>query len=161
MSAVETLLDAREPFKFIGKWKKSDPCISERPAEDVEYDEPHAKRRIAILESHPEVRHLYGNCHLTFLVFIFALIIHGMVAHFLTHLSYPIIVFLSFFVGGTVCQLMGVIIHEATHDLIFPNSLLNTMVLFLCNLPIPIPISASFRRYHLDHHAFQGKVHIC
>ena len=156
MSATETLLDAREPFKFIGVWKKSLPSIDERPAEDTTYDEPHAKRRIVILESHPEIRKLYGKCYLTFFVLLTALVVHGATAHFSVYLSYPTIVVLSFCIGGTICQLMGIIMHEATHDLIFSSPLGNTIALFLCNLPIPVPISASFRRYHLDHHSFLG-----
>lgn len=150
------LLDAREPFRFLGLWDRSLPYIHDSPAVDKDFDEPHAKRRIAILGLHPEIRKLYGKCPKTFLILIFAIFLHAVTSNFIINLSYPYMIFLSFFFGGSICQLMGVIIHEATHDLVFSNSFLNTICLFLANIPLPVPIAASFKRYHLEHHAFQG-----
>ena len=62
----------------------------------------------------------------------------------------------AYFIGGSVTQVFGVIIHEACHSLCFKSKSLNRAVGFMANICIPFPIYASFRRYHLEHHAYQG-----
>ncbi len=47
-------------------------------------------------------------------------------------------------------------IHECAHNLIFRGRLANMFSGMLANLPLALPSSVSFQRYHLRHHAFQG-----
>ncbi|KAJ2183739.1 sphingolipid delta-4 desaturase, partial [Coemansia sp. RSA 522] len=44
----------------------------------------------------------------------------------------------------------------AGHNLVFKMGLLNRLTGLMVNLPMVVPISQSFRRYHLEHHQFQG-----
>jgi len=46
--------------------------------------------------------------------------------------------------------------HELTHDLWFKNKQNNVWMGYFMNLTIGIPMFRTFKRYHLDHHAFQG-----
>ena len=48
------------------------------------------------------------------------------------------------------------IIHEAAHGLCFESPLANRILGLVANVGLPVPIAASFRRYHLEHHAYQG-----
>jgi len=47
-------------------------------------------------------------------------------------------------------------IHEATHNLIFEKQLYNSLIAIFVNLPIGIPAAMTFKRYHHEHHQYQG-----
>jgi sphingolipid delta-4 desaturase len=59
-------------------------------------------------------------------------------------------------VGGSLSSFMAIALHECTHDLVSDNPLVCKFFALLCNVGTPIPIAMSFRRYHADHHAYQG-----
>jgi sphingolipid delta-4 desaturase len=62
----------------------------------------------------------------------------------------------AYVIGGSLTQVFGVVIHELCHCLASESPLVNRLMGLVANICIPFPIAASFRRYHLDHHAFQG-----
>ncbi|CAO3676750.1 unnamed protein product [Umbelopsis ramanniana] len=62
----------------------------------------------------------------------------------------------AYFVGGTLTALSGVLIHEACHSLVLSGSFWNRIVGLIANINLPVPIAQSFRRYHLEHHTWQG-----
>jgi sphingolipid delta-4 desaturase len=49
-----------------------------------------------------------------------------------------------------------VIIHDATHNLVFRNKILNKLVAIVADLPNLFPGAIGFGIYHLKHHAHQG-----
>ena len=149
--------DERYPY-FVGKWKRSIPYKDTEFAHDS-LDEPHIKRRIAVLERYPQINQLYGVEIYTQLVCFFCVAVQVTLAAFFglywteTYLGY----FLSaYFIGGSITQMVGGIMHECTHNLVSEDIDWNKVVALFSNIILPFPIAMSFRRYHLEHHAYQG-----
>lgn len=151
--------DPRWPI-YIGLWKRSIPYVDEDIAKD-DLDEPHIKRRHAILKQHPEITQLYGVEPLTKYVIAASVALQLLMAYTMGRIwtsSTVALVVSSFVIGGSFAQMYGVVIHEATHGLVFKTPVLNRLAGLVANVGLPFPIAASFRRYHLEHHAFQGVV---
>ncbi|KAJ2797130.1 sphingolipid delta-4 desaturase, partial [Coemansia helicoidea] len=150
--------DPRHPL-YLGGWRRSAKADVKEFARD-DFEEPHRKRRQAILAKHPEVKELYGNEPLTAVIGAAAVAIQLTAAYFIgcvwTDLHWSAVVAIAYLLGGSVSALYGVIIHEAGHNLVFEAPLWNRLTGLLANLPMVVPISQSFRRYHLEHHQFQG-----
>lgn len=122
-------------------------------------DEPHIKRKRAILDKHDQIPKLFGPEPLT--KYIAVLAVAGQLScaymfgtvladwHWTRFVA-------SYVIGATFTQIFGVIIHEAAHGLCFESPLANRLLGLFVNCGLPVPIAASFRRYHLEHHAYQG-----
>ncbi|KAJ2159887.1 sphingolipid delta-4 desaturase [Coemansia sp. RSA 552] len=150
--------DPRHPL-YLGTWKRP----AKADMQDFVYDdleEPHRKRQKAILAKHPEVRQLYGNEPLTAVIGVMATAVQLGAAYLIgcvwTDMHWAGVVAIAYLLGGTISALYGVIIHEAGHNLVFKRPLYNRLTGLMVNLPMVVPISQSFRRYHLEHHQFQG-----
>ena len=152
----------------------------EQPVRDDFYwsteDEPHAVRRKLILQKYPEIKQLYGHC--TQLKYKIALnvIIQLSLAYYFrhqfdvsfegnsatqphSHTKHPLFVFLliAYVIGGTCNHMCMMGLHELSHNLGFKTLKYNQYyAVFISNLPLGIPAAVSFKRYHMDHHKFQG-----
>src|SRR5262249_44444039 len=62
----------------------------------------------------------------------------------------------SWCVGAFANHSLYVIIHEATHNLIFRRGYLNRWAAILADLPNVFPGATGFHVYHLNHHTHQG-----
>jgi sphingolipid delta-4 desaturase len=62
----------------------------------------------------------------------------------------------AYCIGAFANHANYVIIHDATHNLIFRNKGWNKMVAILSDLPNLTPGAMGFRVYHLKHHSHQG-----
>ena len=151
-----SLRDPRHPL-YLGTWKRPLPAKDIDIARD-DMDEPHLKRKHAILAKYPHIKDLYGPVASTKYVAALLVTLQLSLAYYFGHVnpSTPLLVLCAYLIGGTATSNFGVIIHEATHYLCSPSPLVNRMIGLLANVCIPFPISMSFRRYHLEHHAFQG-----
>lgn len=151
-----TKFDDRFPL-YTGTWKRSIPGIHKDIAED-DLDEPHVKRRMNILEKYPQVKELYGVETKSIPIVFAATLVQLAIAYYFGRVSDSMFWLLvtSYVVGGSITQLFGVIIHEAAHCLIHSSPFVNRIMGLVANICIPFPIASSFRRYHLEHHAFQG-----
>lgn len=156
-TTTEEGFDNRHPL-YNGSWKRSIPYVDEGLATD-DMDEPHLKRKHAILEKHPEIEKLYGTdfrtCYIILGATLFQMYSAYLFGKVLADWNWSMVV-CAYFIGGSVTSLLGCLIHECAHNLVSENPLTNRILAVIVNTGIPFPISASFRRYHLIHHAYQG-----
>ncbi|KFH71662.1 hypothetical protein MVEG_01958 [Podila verticillata NRRL 6337] len=149
--------DSRFPL-YLGDWRKSDPRYDDDLTMD-NMDEPHLKRKLTILKAHPEIEKLYGHDNRTALVTILTAAAQVSFAYLFGRVwtdTTPGLLAFAYLVGGSITALYGVLIHEASHNHAAPTVFLNKIVGLIANIGIPVPIYASFKRYHLEHHTFQG-----
>ncbi|PVU93376.1 hypothetical protein BB561_003312 [Smittium simulii] len=156
-ATVEDLYDPRFP-SFTGLWQRSVPKKDSDPTKD-KYDEPHIKRKIAILKKYPQIKELMGYDVRTQYITYASVFAQVASAYYFGRVftgSAITFALAAYFIGGTIVALYGVIFHEITHNLAAKTSLQNRFVGLICNIPMLVPISMSFRRYHLEHHTYQG-----
>src|SRR5206468_9747839 len=67
-----------------------------------------------------------------------------------------LVLVLAYTVGAFASHGLFVMIHECAHRLVFRRRLPNILTGLTANLPLFVPGSFSFQKYHLKHHAFQG-----
>uniref|UniRef100_A0A8C5KMC7 Sphingolipid delta(4)-desaturase DES1 n=1 Tax=Jaculus jaculus TaxID=51337 RepID=A0A8C5KMC7_JACJA len=68
------------------------------------------------------------------------------------------VIFWAYVFGSCLNHSMTLAIHEVSHNFAFGHnkSLWNRWFGMLANLPIGVPYSVSFKRYHMDHHRYLG-----
>ena len=118
--------------------------------------EPHKQRTKILLKEHPEIRNLIGKNPYTLLIILFAVIVQLVITYFVQDRSWWLVFVLAFFIGAFPCHTLQVCIHECAHNLIFKSNKLNILSGILANIPLLIPSSVSFKKYHLKHHSYQG-----
>jgi sphingolipid delta-4 desaturase len=148
--------DYRHPL-YVGSWKRSIPGRDQDFARD-DMDEPHLKRKHALLLKYPHIEKLYGaDIDTLYVATIINIIQIGLAYYFgIHHVHWLVYVLTAYFIGGTATGIVGVIIHEACHNLVTGSNTLDRMIGLYTNIVLPVPISQSFRRYHIEHHTWQG-----
>jgi sphingolipid 4-desaturase/C4-monooxygenase len=133
-------------------------------------DEPHATRRKLILTKYPEIKKLYGHCaQLKYKVYLL-LAIQGYCAYqfrnqFGTYddsanvpqRSWWLFLLVAYVVGGTCNHMCMMAMHELSHNLGFKSPKHNRLfAMLVANVPLAVPSAVTFKRYHMDHHKYQG-----
>ena len=151
--------DDRFPH-FQSRWKRSKPDLHPPVFAMDSFDEPHRKRKLAILEKHPEIRSLYGHDPTMKYVIVGMTVVQLVVCRLVHYYSVPWYVFiaLAYVIGGSATNLSGVIMHDAGHSLLDARPIVNKFWSLAANIVIPVPMALSFRRYHFEHHTFQGVI---
>lgn len=122
--------------------------------------EPHRARTKDILRDHPEVRKLFGHNPWSFAVILAAVAMQLSLAYLLRDQSLLLVAATAWCVGAFCNHAMYVMIHEASHNLIFRRRAQNEMAAILADVVNVIPAAISFRTYHLKHHAHQGDMEL-
>lgn len=114
---------------------------------------PHADRRSEILKTHPEVAALFGTYRGTAVwtgVLVTFMLVLSVVVTQNTPLWFSLLI--AYSIGAVVDHALWVLIHDATHNLVFKSVYMNRWVLLVCNIPHVLPSSMMFRYYHILHH---------
>src|SRR4029453_6598052 len=124
-----------------------------------EFDQPHPARARAIIKAHPEVRQLMVRNPWTALIALSLVIMQTAIAYGMGTLGFGcwgLSLLVAYCRGRVPNHANYVIIHDATHNLIFRNKSWNKMVAILADLPNLTAGAMGFRVYHLKHHSHQG-----
>ena len=109
-------------------------------------------------EKHPEIKQLMGpDPHFKYIVS--AMVIFNIISsYFVGKLSYFWVTVISYFLGGVINHSLTLAIHDISHNVVFGNFYPTANRLFgiWANLPIGVPMSISFKKYHVEHHRYQG-----
>lgn len=121
-------------------------------------EEPHVIRRQEILKKYPEVKKLMGYDPTIALIVSAEVLIQIVMAWMLRDSSWWTIFAASYVVSATLNHSLGSAIHEIGHNLAFGHKhpLWNRALGMLCNLPMAIPMSVTYKKYHADHHRYLG-----
>ncbi len=122
-------------------------------------EQPHPGRARAIVKAHPEVRQLMARNPYTALITLSLLILQSSIAFGMGKLGFHywwLSSLLAYCVGAFANHANYVIIHDATHNLVFRSKSWNKMVAIIADLPNLAPGAMGFRVYHLKHHSHQG-----
>jgi sphingolipid delta-4 desaturase len=122
-------------------------------------DHPHPARSRAILKAHPEVRQLMGRNPWTALLLAALVALQvglGIGFSYLGPDFWWLALIAAYFIGAFANHSLYVIIHEATHNLIFRNRALNRLSAIIADLPNVVPAAIGFWVFHLKHHAHLG-----
>jgi len=121
-------------------------------------EEPHATRRKEMLGKYPEIKKLMGSDPRFKYIVTALVMIQILVCFTIKDHSWMVVLALAYIFGGTINHSLSLAIHEISHNLAFGHAkpLTNRVFGFFANLPLAVPISISFKKYHLDHHRYQG-----
>ncbi|MBN9297886.1 MAG: fatty acid desaturase [Filimonas sp.] len=118
--------------------------------------EPHRARTKQILQAHPEVRNLIGKNPYTIFAILGLVALQIVIAWLVSAESWWMVLIGAYFIGAFADHSLFVMIHECAHKLLFKSPVANKFAGMLANMPQLFPSSASFERYHIKHHSFQG-----
>jgi sphingolipid 4-desaturase/C4-monooxygenase len=124
-----------------------------------EFEHPHPARARAILRAHPDVRKLMVRNPYTAAITVGLLILQTSIAYGMGKLGFHywwISVLVAYGLGAFANHANYVIIHDATHNLVFRRKSWNKIVAVIADLPNLTPGAMGFRVYHLKHHSHQG-----
>jgi len=127
-------------------------------------NEPHAKRRKEILDKHPEIKKLMVVDHAFKYQVVTLAIFQLAMAFAMSYLNvtWLNLALVTYIVSGTANHALLLAIHEVSHNMAFGHikPLYNRIFGIVVNLPIGVPMSMSFKKYHLEHHRYQGHEHV-
>ncbi|CAG0896479.1 unnamed protein product [Cyprideis torosa] len=120
--------------------------------------EPHATRRKEILAKHPEIKQLMSHDPM-FKWMVLAVVLFQLACiPVVSSLPWIAVIIGGYVIGGTINHSLSLAIHEISHGegfgvgRPFANQLLGAFT----SLPLLVPMSGSFKKYHLEHHKYQG-----
>ena len=122
-------------------------------------DQPHPRRTQEILKAHPQVRGLMGRNPWTALIMAMVLSFQIALCAAMGDMGVSrwwLAALLAYGVGAFANHCLYVVIHDATHRLIFRGRFANNVVAILADLPNVFPGAVGFTACHLQHHSHQG-----
>lgn len=120
-------------------------------------DEPHCARRAKILTKYPEIKKLYGYDPLMRYQVIAVVILQISLSLYVRDQPWWKFIIIAYVIGGTCNHMMLMALHELSHNLGFKHPAHNKyFAMFVANLPVVFPAAVTFKKYHMEHHRYQG-----
>ncbi|CAI5437952.1 unnamed protein product [Caenorhabditis angaria] len=122
-------------------------------------EQPHMSRREAIVKKYPEVKKLFGVDESLKYVVAGMVAVQVFMCWLLQDASWLLIFLESYFCGGIINHALTLAIHDISHNTAFGNEhpLKNRFFGIFANLPLSVPVSVSFKKYHVEHHRYLGE----
>ncbi len=117
----------------------------------------HDERRRTLLASHPEARTLMGPNPVTAVLVVGLVALQVWLALLVREQPWYVVLTLAAVAGAFIAHALGVLIHDAAHDLVFRSRPANRVIAMVANLPLLFPAAMDFRFKHLQHHAHLGE----
>jgi sphingolipid delta-4 desaturase len=133
--------------------------LSHLEDEEWEYsEEPHVERRQLILQKYPQIKKLMGYEPRIAMWVTLEVLLQLLLCYLIKDQSWTVVLVMAYVVGGTINHSLGAAIHEIGHNLAFGHSrpLANRFLGIFANLPMGIPISVTYKKYHSLHHRYLG-----
>nr|XP_056707659.1 sphingolipid delta(4)-desaturase/C4-monooxygenase DES2 [Euleptes europaea] len=121
-------------------------------------EQPHTQRRKEILAKYPSIKSLMVPDP-SFKWIVSGMVLTQLLACYLVKdLSWKWVFFWAYVFGGCINHSLTLAIHDISHNVPFGNKWpkWNRWFAVFANLPIGVPYSASFKKYHIDHHRYLG-----
>lgn len=123
-------------------------------------EEPHAKRRKEILAKYPEIKKLYGHDPTAKYVVLFLVTLQVGTAYYIRDKPWYAYLAAAYIISGTVNHMLLLAMHEIAHNLMAKKPLHNKLIGLFANLPTAVPSCIAFKKYHMEHHRYQGEDHV-
>eukprot|EP00475_Leptophrys_vorax_P014861 TRINITY_DN2111_c0_g1_i1.p1 TRINITY_DN2111_c0_g1~~TRINITY_DN2111_c0_g1_i1.p1 ORF type:complete len:343 (+),score=87.11 TRINITY_DN2111_c0_g1_i1:76-1104(+) len=119
-------------------------------------DEPHFSRRKEILAKYPQIKELYGpDIKLLPAVLVLVSIQLFFAANQSVFTTWQWWL-AAYVVGGTINHSLSLANHELSHNLCFHETIYNELLAIVANFAQGLPSCITFKKYHLEHHYYQG-----
>jgi len=132
-------------------------AVTRDSPEWVYSDQPHSARRKLMLAKYPLIKkYMCADPHFKYVVA--AMVAMQVVMCFLLQdSSWWTVTIWAYVLGGTINHSLTLAIHDICHNTAFgngKNAKYNRYFGFIANLPIGVPYSVTFKKYHIDHHRY-------
>lgn len=132
--------------------------ISEQPAFYWEFnEEPHISRRLKVSSTHPQVKSLFGYDPTLKYKILLASLAQLLSLHLLHSAPLPQRLFCCYTLSGSLSHMLSMAVHEISHNLGAKKLFHNRILALAASLFLGIPVAMSFKRYHMEHHRYQGE----
>ena len=143
----------------VAKAATSWPLVNDGTRENFIYSkdrEPHVVRAKEILSKYPEIRDLYGPDWRPAPIALLLVIGQLAIAYYQNTWSLGFMMLVAWIYGGAASHALSLMTHELSHNLLFKSPKANELFGIVCNIGMGVPSSTMFKRYHMEHHMFQG-----